>query len=39
MTISRGKVVYEDGVFQGEPGEGRFLKRRLDPGLFTGVIA
>ncbi|XP_036394824.1 dihydropyrimidinase [Megalops cyprinoides] len=31
VTISRGKVVYEEGVLQAAPGEGRFIARRPFP--------
>ena len=27
MTFSRGKLVYKDGEFVGEPGWGEFVKR------------
>ena len=29
MTFSRGRKVYEDGKFLGEPGWGKFVKRSL----------
>jgi dihydropyrimidinase len=32
-TISRGEVVVRDGEFQGSPGRGRFMSRRLTKGL------
>jgi len=28
MTFSRGKLVFKDGEFLGEPGWGKFLKRK-----------
>jgi dihydropyrimidinase len=28
MTLSRGRVVYEEGVFKGEAGYGAFVSRR-----------
>ena len=28
MTFSRGKIVFENGNFVGEPGWGKFLKRK-----------
>jgi len=39
MTISKGKVIWEDGEFQGEQGDGEFLKRRLPRSLFEGPMA
>lgn len=29
MTFSRGRLVYENGEFKGEPGWGKFIKRKL----------
>ena len=29
MTIARGKVIVEDGKFLGQPGDGRWLKRKV----------
>jgi dihydropyrimidinase len=29
VTLSRGRVVIEDGEYRGEPGHGRFLDREL----------
>ncbi|ABO48810.1 dihydropyrimidinase [Desulforamulus reducens MI-1] len=31
MTISKGKIIVENGEFKGEKGAGRFLKRKIDP--------
>lgn len=30
MTISRGRIMVENGVFYGEPGSGRFIPRKLE---------
>jgi dihydropyrimidinase len=30
MTISRGRIIVEDGRFCGQPGQGRFVARRFD---------
>ncbi|MBS7631456.1 dihydropyrimidinase [Candidatus Bathyarchaeota archaeon] len=38
VTISKGKVIW-DGGFRGKAGEGKFLKRVLDPELFKYPIA
>ena len=38
-TILKGKVIWEDGEFQGKQGEGEFLKRKLAPELSKGPIA
>ena len=38
-TISKGKVIWHDGVFMGKAGEGEFLKRKLSPELFKKPIA
>lgn len=37
LTVARGKVVVEEGRFTAELGDGRFLKRRLDPALLAGA--
>ena len=29
MTISRGNIIVENGHFQGKPGEGRFIPRKI----------
>jgi dihydropyrimidinase len=29
VTLSRGRVLVEDGEFFGQPGQGRFVKRKL----------
>lgn len=29
-TLSRGRVIVADGVFEGRPGDGRFVERRFD---------
>ena len=31
MTVSKGNVIVEDGVFKGEKGAGSFIYRKLDP--------
>ncbi len=31
MTISKGKVIVEDGKFLGEKGAGQFIKRKINP--------
>lgn len=36
ITIQRGKVIVMDGEFQGEPGEGEFLKREPAGGSANG---
>lgn len=33
MTILRGKVAMEDGIWRGSLGDGRWLPRRIDPAL------
>lgn len=38
ITISKGKVLWEDGNFEGKAGDGEFLKRKLSPELFKGLI-
>jgi dihydropyrimidinase len=30
-TISRGKIIVENGTFRGKPGRGKFLKRNSHP--------
>ncbi len=37
-TILRGKVMVEDGKLLGSPGDGRWLRRRLDPALAAGPV-
>ena len=37
-TISKGKLIYEEGEFKGEAGDGEFLKRSLTPDLFKRPI-
>ncbi len=39
VTIFRGNVLWENGQFQGKAGDGQFLKRKIPPELFKGVIA
>ncbi len=39
VTISKGKIIWENGKFQGKQGEGEFLKRKLPPELSKRVIA
>jgi dihydropyrimidinase len=34
MTMLRGKVIAEDGKFIGQKGDGRFLKREIDPEIL-----
>jgi dihydropyrimidinase len=38
IIISRGKIIWEEGEFHGEQGDGEFLKRRLPRSLFEGLI-
>ncbi len=38
MTISRGKVIVEDGQFKGDAGHGEFLKRKLPGDINTRQI-
>jgi dihydropyrimidinase len=33
MTISRGHVIVENGKFLGQPGKGKFVKRKLNPDI------
>jgi dihydropyrimidinase len=35
-TVLRGKVVVEDGALLGNPEDGRWLARRLDPAVAAG---
>lgn len=35
-TILRGKVVVEDGVLRGDPSDGEWLARRVEPGVLAG---
>lgn len=37
-TVSKGKVVWEGGIFQGKQGDGEFLKAKLPPELFKGLV-
>lgn len=37
-TISKGKIIYEEGEFMGKAGDGEFLKRSLNPDLFKRPI-
>jgi len=34
MTVSRGKVIVENGNFYGERGAGQFIKRKIDPQIL-----
>jgi len=36
LTVLRGKVVVEDGRFQGSLADGRWLPRRIDPEIVSG---
>lgn len=33
MTIAKGKVIVEDGIFRGNRGDGQFLHRSIDPAI------
>ncbi|MFX0209827.1 MAG: amidohydrolase family protein, partial [Candidatus Hodarchaeota archaeon] len=35
ITISKGKVVYEDNVFTGKAGDGEFLKRQISSKILS----
>lgn len=37
-TILRGNVVVEDGRLLGSPGDGRFVKRRIEPDVLAGPV-
>jgi dihydropyrimidinase len=37
LTVLRGKVVVEDGAFQGDLADGRFVARRIDPQALRGL--
>jgi len=37
VTISKGKIIWENGQFQGKQGEGEFLRRKLPPELSKRV--
>ena len=39
ITISKGRVIWEEGEFQGRAGDGEFLRRNLDLGLSNEPIA
>lgn len=39
VTISKGKVVWKNGQFQGKAGDGEFLKRKIPPELSKHVVA
>lgn len=39
VTISKGKIIWEDGKFQGKAGDGEFIKRSLAPELSKIPIA
>lgn len=39
VTVSKGKVLWEDGEFHGSRGDGQFLKRKLSPDLSKRPIA
>jgi dihydropyrimidinase len=39
ITILKGKIQWENGVFKGARGDGEFVKRHLSPELFTKIIA
>lgn len=38
-TILRGKILWDNGEFKGERGNGKFHKRRLSPELFKRLVA
>jgi dihydropyrimidinase len=37
-TILRGKVMVEDGRLVGEPDDGRWLRRKIEPEVVTGPV-
>jgi dihydropyrimidinase len=39
VTISKGKIIWRDGEFHGEKGDGSFIKRLLSKEIFQGPIA
>jgi dihydropyrimidinase len=38
-TILRGKIMVQDGKYMGAPSDGRYLKRKIPPGVLEGRIA
>ncbi len=36
LTVLRGKVVMENGAYSGDPSDGRWLERRIDPEVIAG---
>jgi dihydropyrimidinase len=38
-TILRGRVVVQDGRLLGSPGDGRFVKRKIEPALLAAPAA
>jgi dihydropyrimidinase len=38
MTILRGKVIVEDGKLAGSSTDGRWLKRRVTPGVLARPV-
>jgi dihydropyrimidinase len=39
MTLSRGKVLWEDGVWVGPDSDGQWLERQIDPSIIQGPAA
>jgi len=39
LTILRGKVVMEDGALTGDPADGQWLSRRIDPAIIAAPVA
>jgi dihydropyrimidinase len=37
VTISRGKVMVENGQYFGSPNDGRYLKRKISPDILNGA--
>jgi dihydropyrimidinase len=37
MTISRGKIIVENGTYVGQVGDGRFVKRKIDPQIIDSA--
>ncbi len=38
LTMLRGKVVVENGTYSGDLADGRWLERRIDPGIISGPM-